>query len=148
MLADYYSSLVRQKLDMLKVYQLLMYHDIVEIYAGDTPVDPTNDIEDQQERELIAAEKLRGELPYTLQNKFWELFTEFEAEQTIEAQFARAIDTLDAMIQALDYPEDWVGWSREFLASRKEKHFTVFPELHKEFHHLVDYLVAEGYFGE
>lgn len=148
MLADYYSSLVTQNLDMLRVYQLLMYHDIVEIFAGDTPVDPTNDIEDQKERELIAAEKLRGELPDSLQNKYWGLFTEFETEHTLEAQFARAIDTLDAMIQALDYREDWVGWSKEFLVSRKEEHFMEFPELLKEFHQLVDYLVAEGYFSE
>lgn len=148
MLADYYSAMVRQNLDMLRVYQLLMYHDIVEIYAGDTPVDPTNDVEDQKEKELVAAEKLRGELPDSLQNKYWELFTEFEAEQTAEAQFARAIDTLDAMIQALDYREDWVGWSKEFLLSRKEKYFIVFPDLLKEFHQLVDYLVVEGYFNE
>ena len=97
---------------------------------------------------LKAAETLRGELPASLQDKFWALFTEFEEERTIEARFARAIDTLDAIIQELDYKQDWAGWSREFLVSRKEKYFKEFPELLKEFHQLVEYMVAEGYFSQ
>ena len=146
MLADYYSSLVSQNLNKLRVYDLLMYHDVVEILAGDTPLDPNNEQVDQRERELKAAETLRSELPPRLQNKFWELFTEFEEAQTVEARFARAIDTLDAIIQALDYKEDWIGWSQEFLVSRKEKYFIQFPELLKEFYKIAEYLEAEGYF--
>lgn len=148
MLADYYSAFVRQKLNKLKVYELLMYHDIVEILAGDTPLDPNNEIKDQREKELKAADTLRAQLPASLQNKFWELFTEFEEGRTVEARFARVIDTLDAMIQELDYREDWAGWSKEFLVSRKEKYFKEFPELLKEFHQIVEYLVAEGYVSQ
>ena len=148
MLADYYSSMVSQELDMLKVYELLMYHDVVEIVAGDMPLDPNNEAEDQSAKELKAAKSLRGELPNSLQDKYWNLFTEFETGQTVEAQFARAIDTLDAVIQALDYKADWAGWSKEFLVSKKEKYFIAFPELLKEFHQIVDYLVAEGYFSQ
>jgi putative hydrolase of HD superfamily len=148
MLADYYSAKVSQSLNKLRVYELLMYHDVVEILAGDTPLDPNNELEDQSIKELKAAETLRGELPDSLQDKFWTLFTEFEEERTIEARFARAIDTLDAIIQELDYKQDWVGWSPEFLVSRKEKYFKEFPELLKEFHQLVEYMVAEGYFSQ
>ena len=88
MLADYYLGLVSQPLDKLRVYELLMYHDVVEILAGDTPLDPNNENTDQREKELKAAEVLRGELPARLQDKFWEYFTEFEAGQTSEARFA------------------------------------------------------------
>ena len=148
MLADYYSSMVSLDLDMLRVYELLMYHDVVEIVVGDTPLDPNNEAKDQQIKELKAAETLRNELPDSLQSKYWELFTEFEAEQTVEARFAKAIDTLDAVIHELDYKEDWAGWSKEFLVSKKEKHFKAFPKLLKEFHQIVDYMVAEGYFSQ
>jgi putative hydrolase of HD superfamily len=148
MLADYYSSLVSQDLDKLRVYELLMYHDVVEIFAGDTPLDPNNEVEDQQEKEFKAAAALRDELPDSLQDKYWKLFMEFEEGRTVEARFARAIDTFDAIIQALDYKEDWAGWSKEFLVSRKEKYFEEFPELLKEFHQIVEYLVAEGYFDQ
>lgn len=148
MLADYYSSIVSQNLNKLRVYELLMYHDVVEILAGDTPLDPNNEITDQREKELTAAETLRGELPSSLQSKFWKLFTEFEEGRTVEARFARAIDTLDAIIQELDYREDWVGWSKEFLVSKKEKHFKEFPELLQEFHQIVEHLEAEGYFND
>jgi putative hydrolase of HD superfamily len=148
MLADYYLSIGSEKLDTLRVYELLMYHDVVEILAGDTPLHPNNEIEDQSAKEWIAAEKLRGELPYSLQNKFWQLFTEFEEKRTLESQFAQAIDTLDAILQELDYKEDWVGWSKEFLVSRKERHFKEFPELLKEFHQIIEYMVDEGYFNQ
>ena len=148
MLADYYSSMVSQELDMLRVYELLMYHDVVEIVAGDTPLDPSNEQNDQSAKEQKAARILKDQLPDSLQDKYWNLFTEFETEQTVEAKFARAIDTLDAVIQELDYKEDWAGWSKEFLVSKKEKHFGEFPELLKEFYQIVDYLVAEGFFSQ
>ena len=148
MLADYYSMRISQQLDMLRVYELLMYHDIVEIVAGDTPLDPNSEDEDKSTKELNAARILRDQLPESLQSKYWERFTEFEAAQTIEAQFAGAIDTLDAVIHELDYKEDWAGWSREFLVSKKEKHFKPFPELFEEFHQIVDFLVDNGYFDQ
>ena len=124
MLADYYSSMVNNNLDKLRVYELLMYHDVVEILAGDTPLDPNNPTEDPSVKELKAAETLREALPSSLRDKYWELFTEFEEARTVEARFARAIDTLDAIIQELDYKEDWAGWSQEFLISKKEKYST------------------------
>ena len=87
-------------------------------------------------------------MPSSLGHKYWELFTEFEEAQTIEARFTRAIDTLDAIIQELDYKEDWVGWSKEFLVSRKEKYFEEFPELRQGFHQIVEYMETEGYFSQ
>jgi len=148
MLADYYASRVDQNLNKLRVYELLMYHDVVEILAGDTPLDPNNEVTNQKEKELNAARALRDKLPPGQQHKFWNLFTEFEAAQSIEARFARAIDTLDAMIQALDYRKDWAGWSKEFLVTKKEKYFEPFPALLKTFHQIVDYLETEGYFSQ
>lgn len=36
MLADYFIEKMNLKIDRIKVYELLMYHDLVEIEAGDT----------------------------------------------------------------------------------------------------------------
>lgn len=145
MLADYYGSIVDQSLNKLKVYELLLYHDLVEIEAGDIPLDPNNEVSNQKAIERAAAETLKQRLPDSLQTKFWELFYEFEKGATPEARFARAIDCLDAMIHELDYRDDWAGWSRAFLVTRREGYFDGFPELLDEFHTLVDYLVELGY---
>ncbi len=39
-LADFFLTKTNTKLNRLKVYELLMYHDVAEIYAGDTPLHP------------------------------------------------------------------------------------------------------------
>jgi putative hydrolase of HD superfamily len=145
MLADYYSSVIDQALDRLKVYELLLYHDLVEIEAGDIPLDPNNEVNNQKEIERAAAEVLKQRLPDSLKDKFWELFDEFEQGATLEARFARAIDCLDAMIHELDYRDDWAGWSRTFLITKRERYFDGFPKLLDEFHTLVDYLVEQEY---
>ena len=148
MLADYFFSNIDQHLDKLKVYELLMYHDVVEIEAGDTPLDPANEATGQQEKERLAAIKLKAQLPARLQDKFLTLFHEFEAGQSPEARYAKAIDTLDAMVQGLDHKADWAGWTREFVVSKKENLFTDFPQLLREFHKILDYLEQEGYFNQ
>ena len=38
MLADYFMKKIKLKINKMRVYELLMYHDLVEIEAGDTPV--------------------------------------------------------------------------------------------------------------
>lgn len=37
-LADYFLSTLQLDVDRLRVYELLMYHDVVEIETGDIPV--------------------------------------------------------------------------------------------------------------
>lgn len=39
-LADFFLTKTEIKLDRLKIYELLMYHDVAEIYARDTPFIP------------------------------------------------------------------------------------------------------------
>lgn len=148
MLTDYFLTLMDTELDRVKVYELLMYHDIIEIYAGDTALDPSTNRKGQQEREFKAMDKLKKDIPKSMRDKFVTLFNEFEKCKTKEAKFARAIDQLDAIIQELDYKEDWKGWSREFLIEKKIKFFDEFTEVRKVFIKIVDYLEHEGYFNQ
>jgi putative hydrolase of HD superfamily len=156
MLADFFMDKVDQKLDKLRVLELLMYHDIVEIEAGDTPLDPSNLYiavsknrkETQKENELLAAKKICSTLPEEIAGKFWACFNEFEAQKTIESRFASAIDVLDSQIHEIDYKEDWKGWSAEFLVSKKAKYFEEFPILKKAFYQLIEYFEKEGYFKQ
>lgn len=147
MLADYFLSTMKDKtIDRLKVYELLMYHDVVEIEAGDMNVFDEHKRKDKKEKEILAAQILKKQLPSTLSQKFIDLFEEYEESKTKEAKFARAIDALDAEIHELDYPDDWKGWTEEFLRKKKEHLFTEFPDLKEMFEESVAFCRKEGYF--
>lgn len=147
-LADYFlTSMKDHNLDRMKVYELLMYHDVVEIEAGDSPLLPGTSRENKKEKEEMAARILSKKLPGSLQEKYMLLFDEFEEQETKEAMFAKAIDALDSQIHELDYKEDWEGWTKEFLVNQKRDLLLEFPELLKVFDELIDYLDREGYFS-
>jgi len=147
-LADYFLNITDIKINRLKVYELLMYHDIVEIEAGDTPLHKIKERKNQKERELKALNKLKNEIPKQLKTKFVNLFNEFEESKTKEAKFANAIDKLDAEIHELDYKKDWKNWTEEFLRKEKEKYFEEFPKIKEAFEKITKYLKENGYFNQ
>ena len=147
-LADYFLSIMKEKLDRLKVYELLMYHDVVEIEAGDVCISKEKEREGKKEREWQAAHVLKEHMPKILKHKFIDLFEEFEDGKSREAKFAKAIDALDAQIHEMDYKEDWKGWSEKFLRRKKEYLFETFPEVREAFEKVMIFLVEEGYFSQ
>ncbi|RPJ08038.1 MAG: HD domain-containing protein [Spirochaetaceae bacterium] len=79
-------------LDMLKVLKILLLHDAVEVYAGDTYIYDTLARSTQKEREGKAADRLFALLPDNQCSEFHKLWDEYEAAQTPEAKYANAID--------------------------------------------------------
>lgn len=147
-LADFFLSKNDYGLDRLKVCELLMYHDVVEIETGDIPLHPNIPRADKLESEIQAAKILNEKLPEPLNKKFLELFNEFEEKTTKEARFAKAIDALEAVIHELDYKKDWKGWTKEFLIEKKAKLFDEFPEMKKVFDYLLKYVEENDYFEQ
>lgn len=146
-LADYFLSKIKgPQLDRLKVYELLMYHDVVEIEAGDINLLNEQERKHKAEREKKAAHVLHQHLPAELGKKFLALFHEYEEGKTKEAKFAKAIDALDAEIHELDYKEDWKGWTEDFLRKKKGPLFEEFPELQEAFEEIMEFVKEEGYF--
>lgn len=87
-----------EPIDVGHTMKLVVVHDLVEIYAGDTPIYDTELGESQQEREEAAAEKLFGILPGDTGRHLRELWDEFEARATPEARFAKAMDRLQPLL--------------------------------------------------
>lgn len=85
-------------LDQLKVLKMLIVHDLVEIDAGDTFVYDQAGLEDQAEREELAAERIFGLLPAESGAELRAVWDEFEARRSPEAKFARALDRLQPMV--------------------------------------------------
>ncbi len=89
------------EINILKLYKMLLIHDLVEVYAGDTSVYDTVGRLDKAEREAKAAETLFSQLPSDLKEEFFALFHEFEARETLEANIAKALDKLHPLMQNL-----------------------------------------------
>lgn len=70
LLAEY----ANESVDVLKVVSLLLVHDLVEIYAGDTFAYDEEGKKTQRERELAAAQKLYARLPEDLALKMRSLW--------------------------------------------------------------------------
>ena len=149
MLADYFlTKIPHSALNRLKVYELLMYHDVVEIEAGDVCISKEEERKNKAQKEKEAAHILKEHLPVELKEKFLALFEEFESGKSKEARFAKAIDALDAEIHELDYKEDWKGWTEDFLRRKKGPLFEEFPELKKAFEEIMIFAKKEGYFNQ
>jgi len=149
MLADYFLSKMNDvKINRLHVYELLMYHDLVEIEAGDVCISKEELRKHKKELEIKALHSLKEKIPPILKQKFVNLFLEFECGETVEGRFAKAIDALDAEIHELDYKEDWKGWTEEFLRKKKEPLFEGFPLLLEMFEESIAFCLKNGYFEE
>ena len=84
--------------DVGRVLQLVVVHDLVEIDAGDTfAYDPAAHVT-KEERERAAADRLFGMLPKDQREMFRALWDEFEAHATPEARFANALDRFQALL--------------------------------------------------
>ncbi len=88
-----------QPVDLLKVIKMLLIHDIVEIDAGDTFIYDTQKSHDNTAEEREAANRIFGLLPDEQANDLIAVWEEFEAGQTDEAKFARAMDRLEPLLQ-------------------------------------------------
>lgn len=84
--------------DIGRVIRMLLWHDLVEIDAGDTFLYDVAGTEDKEAREQQAADRLFGMLPAEQGAAFRALWDEFEARETKDAKFARAIDRVQPML--------------------------------------------------
>lgn len=97
-----------EKIDLLKTISMILIHDIVEIDAGDTYAYDEEKKKSQKSRELAAADRIFAILPEEQQQKFRQLWDEFEAAETPEAKFARTMDNVQPIM--LNNATDGKSW--------------------------------------
>ncbi|HWV23123.1 MAG TPA: HD domain-containing protein [Thermomicrobiales bacterium] len=114
------------------VRDLLTIHDLVEVFAGDTVIwddVPENDVATREER---AGERLIGMLPESRRARFDSLWREFQAQETIEARFARAIDALHPMLMSWGPGSQGqldLSLTSTMALTRKQSVLEAFPQL-------------------
>ncbi len=88
----------KEKLNIIKVIKMLLIHDIVEIYAGDTFLYDTDERENIKKTEEKASEKIFGLLPKEQKDEFISLWKEFEENNTNESRYAVVLDNLQPIL--------------------------------------------------
>ena len=104
LLADY----ANEKIDVARTMIMVLIHDLVEIDAGDTYAYDEAAKQSQAERELAAADRIFGLLPEDAGVKLRAIWEEFEAWETPEAKFARALDNFQPLM--LNNATDGISW--------------------------------------
>ncbi|EHU4839608.1 HD domain-containing protein [Vibrio parahaemolyticus] len=107
--------------DICRVMKMLLIHDVVEIDAGDTFVYDTAASKEQAEKEIKAAERLFGMLPTDQGQELLALWQEFEAAQSDDAKYAKALDRLIPML--LNYHNNGQSWKENSVT--REQAFTI-----------------------
>jgi len=86
------------EIDIDRVVQMVLVHDLVEIYAGDTFCYDAAANTDKAERENAAAEKLFSLLEPEQGAYYEALWREFDAEETDDSKYAAAMDRIQPLM--------------------------------------------------
>lgn len=116
--------------DMLRVIKMVLVHDMVEIYAGDTYAFDKAANLDKEKREAQAALKLFTDIPNG--EEFKALWEEFDRADTDDSLYAAALDRLQPFISNyLNAGGTWVlnGVSEEDILKRMEPISRGIPKL-------------------
>ncbi|MDT8307060.1 MAG: HD domain-containing protein [Anaerolineae bacterium] len=139
-----------EEVNPLRVIQMLLVHDIVEIDAGDTYLYDEAANHDKAEREEQAAARLFGLLPTDQGAALYTLWKEFEARETADAQFANALDRLMPLLH--NYHSQGLAWLEHGIrGDQVRERLAVMGDgaagLWSYAQTLIDAAVAEGWLG-
>ena len=153
LLADYFMEKLGLQLDRLKVFELLIYHDLPELETGDISLADTEARKNKKEAERHSMESISATLPPFMREKYRALYEEFVARQTPESKFANAMDKFDAQLQCFNTPEGDVGrmkeamlpYSEGLLREKRSDYFVDYPEVNEAFEYIIQHFKEMGY---
>ncbi|MCE0811792.1 HD family hydrolase [Buttiauxella sp. S04-F03] len=136
------ASFAPENVDISRVVQMALLHDIVEIDVGDVLVYDLAARAAIVEKEAVAAERLFGLLPEPQSTLFLQLWLEYEAGATADSRFAGALDRILPILQNLHNDgQSWRenGISLEQVLKRNALVGESWPEL---WQHVVGHLYS------
>lgn len=136
--------------DLARVVEILLVHDIVEVDAGDTYAYDAAGYETKDARECAAADRLYGLLPSGDGQRLRALWEEYEAGDTAEAQFAASCDRLQPML--LNFLNDGRSWREHGVGAEQVRSFNAVidpgsPQLWAFASALIDDARGHGWFA-
>ena len=103
------------ELDMDKVIRMCLIHDLGECFTGDIPTFLKTDRDRETEDSLLG--RWVRSLPDGIAGEMSALFSEMDAQQTLESKVYKALDKLEALIQHNESPID--TWSENEYSLNK-----------------------------
>lgn len=139
-----------KKLDLLKVFKMVIIHDLVEIKSGDRFAYSEQENKGKKESEEKAAHQLFGMLPAEQREEMLNIWHEFEAMETNEARFAAALDRLQPLLH--NYKTQASGWenyrvTREDVLKRNQDTRDIAPALWQYIKKVIAEMDQKGYFS-
>ncbi|MEH6534100.1 MAG: HD domain-containing protein [Photobacterium frigidiphilum] len=116
MLKDY----ANEPVDINRVIKMLLIHDLGEIDAGDTIIYASETAENKQNEEA-GLKRIFDLLPDGLGDEYLSLWHEFEAGETAESKYAKAIDRVPPLLHNLQ--GNGHSWKKHNIS--KEKVFSL-----------------------
>ena len=132
-----------EPVDITKVMKMVLVHDAVEIYAGDTYCYDDEGAKTKEAREKAAAEKIFGTLPEEQAAEYRALWDEFEINDTPEARFSNAMDRIQPLL--LNYSREGYSWKEHGVnSSQVRKRFDIVKDGSAELGKMVDDLLDKA----
>jgi putative hydrolase of HD superfamily len=136
------------EVNVRRVIEMLLVHDLVEIDAGDTfAYDAAGNV-DRAARERAAADRLFALLPPDQNHHFRQLWEEFEEGRSAESRYAIALDRLQPLLQNV-YSQGGAwrshGVTREQILIRMQPIEDLSAEIWVYVVRLIDEVWAAGY---
>lgn len=122
----------KSKVDVNKVIQMLLIHDLVEIFAGDTFAYDSSGYEDKFKRESDAMEKLKTYLNKGMGEMLESLWMEFENMESNESKFANAMDRLQPMLSNICCGEHSTWVEKKIKLSQVLKRMEIIKEFSQD----------------
>lgn len=140
LIADILIDYVDDPLDRAKVLELLLYHDLVEVYAGDAKFNNPEEMRLKHQKEQTSMEKINAILPNA--QRYQTLMLEYENRASREAEFAKAVDCIDACIRNIndDKKNKDDGFDEALIRSKYTPHVSKFDVTLKLFEELMGIL--------
>ena len=92
------SEYAPEPVDISRVVRMVLVHDLIEIYAGDTFCYDKEGNRDKAAREAAAADRLYALLPADQAGEYRALWEEFDRMDTPDSSFAAALDRIQPII--------------------------------------------------
>jgi putative hydrolase of HD superfamily len=94
MICWHVAMLEKSKLNIDKILKYAMVHDLVEVYAGDTPLYTSDDkqLNSKEEREKEAVFKFKNNFPHFFDLNTW--INNYKKQEDLESQYVFAMDKL------------------------------------------------------
>ena len=132
-----------EPVDVAKAMKMVLVHDAVEIYAGDTYCYDDEGAKTKEAREKAAAEKIFGTLPEEQAAEYRALWDEFERNDTPEARFSNAMDRIQPLL--LNYSREGYSWKEHGVnSSQVRKRFDKVKDGSAELGRMVDDLLGKA----